>query len=148
MPIAYNTHTHARAQNTRKYAHTHKSTKHAQKHTHIHIFPDSLILLFLSLLSLLSLSPGDPYRFDLRLLAVAKRLCPMIHDAFQGVKEEITQMAIRQVCVRACLYERARVNSFAMCSGKVCFCSFVNVRPNLCAHCVCVCVLCVCTLYV
>ena len=43
-------------------------------------------------------------RFDLRLLAVAKRLCPMIHDAFECVKEEITQMAIKQVRCSWCYY--------------------------------------------
>uniref|UniRef100_A0A7S3VIH0 Amidase domain-containing protein n=1 Tax=Dunaliella tertiolecta TaxID=3047 RepID=A0A7S3VIH0_DUNTE len=56
-----------------------------------------------------SLRDGSPvaisllavHKFDLRLLAVAKRLCPMIHDAFEGVKEEITQMAIKQAQAEA-----------------------------------------------
>jgi hypothetical protein len=33
----------------------------------------------------------------MRLLAVAEKLAPMIQEAFQAIKEEITQMALQQV---------------------------------------------------
>lgn len=36
-------------------------------------------------------------RFDARLLAVAQKLCPMIEESFEAVKQEITQMAAKQV---------------------------------------------------
>lgn len=36
-------------------------------------------------------------RFDMRLLAVAQKLGPMIAESFEAVKQEITQMAIKQV---------------------------------------------------
>lgn len=38
-----------------------------------------------------------PCRFDMRLLAVAQKLCPLIAESFQAVKMEITQMALQQV---------------------------------------------------
>jgi hypothetical protein len=42
--------------------------------------------------------PADhPLRFDARLLAVAQKLCPMIEESFEAVKQEITQMAAKQV---------------------------------------------------
>lgn len=36
-------------------------------------------------------------KYDQRLLAVSQRLCPMIHESFEAVKEEITTMAMQRV---------------------------------------------------
>eukprot|EP00798_Chlamydomonas_sp_ICE-L_P022486 gene22486-29612_t len=40
--------------------------------------------------------PPGQGRFDMRLLGVAQRLVPMLQDSFQSVKEEITQLAVKQ----------------------------------------------------
>lgn len=57
-------------------------------------------------------------RFDMRLLAVAQKLGPMIRESFEAVKEEISAMALRQAQEEEQARARAAAEAAAAAQGE------------------------------